>query len=71
MADGLEEAVGEEFAAQVHVDTDQGHQGHDQADIDDVDPHVPVDHPARGRSNRSSVWGSRPWSVPGPHQSGG
>ena len=45
MTNGLEEAVCEEAAAQVHVHPDQGHRGHNRADVDDVDSHVPVNHP--------------------------
>ena len=53
MADGLEGAVGEEPPAQVHVHADQGDQGHDQADVDDVDPHVPIDHPIAHPAGRA------------------
>ena len=53
MADRLDGPVGEEAAAQVHVHADQGDQGHDQAYVDDVNPHVPVDDPVADGSGRA------------------
>ena len=53
VADRLDGPVGEEAAAQVHVHADQGDHGHDQAYVDDVDPHVPVDHPVVDGSGRA------------------
>ena len=53
VADRLDGPVGEEAAAQVHVHADQGDQGHDQAYVDDVNPHVPVDDPVADGSGRA------------------
>lgn len=44
MTGGLKGAVGEEATAQVYVHADQGHRSHNRADVDDVDPHVPINH---------------------------
>ena len=53
VTDRLNGSVGEEAAAQMHVHADQGDHSHDQAYIDDVNPHVPVDHPVVDGSGRA------------------